>query len=199
MTRCFEMLAKMSRLTLPDQPFHVPVWRRASLHTFTLRLHHVMRVGHLESPMVWCSLLYPSPARPACRSHGVSLTFHGPCRTILPSYEMLQTATWLVRALLVTSAGQAAPTLAEGPLLEEALPFGSQSTAWLPLCHLRCLRSLWSGLLSIASDVARICTWVGGWGPRYLGCKRRRGSVRVPSFPVEGDWVPPCEAGSLEP
>ena len=59
----FEMLAKMSRLTLPEQPFHVPVWRRASLHTFALRLHHVMRVGHLESPMVWRSLLYPSPAR----------------------------------------------------------------------------------------------------------------------------------------
>ena len=128
----FEMLAKMSRLTLPDQPFHVPVWRRASLHTFTLRLHHVMRVGHLESPMVWRSLLYPSPARLPL-TWGIT-NFPRPMPHDLPSYEMLQTATWLVRALLVTSAGHAVPTLAVEPLLEEALPLGSQSTAWLPLC-----------------------------------------------------------------
>ena len=129
----FEMLANMSRLTLPDQPFHVPVWRRASLHTFTLRLHHVMRVGHLESPMVWRSLLYPSPARLPL-TWGIT-SFPRPMPHDLPSYEMLQTATWLVRALLVTSAGHAVPTLAEGPPHEEALPFGSQSTAWLPLCQ----------------------------------------------------------------
>ena len=49
-------------------------------------------------------------------------------------WRLLQTATWLVRALLVTSAGHAAPVLAAEPLLEEALPLGSQSTAWLPLC-----------------------------------------------------------------
>ena len=128
----FEMLAKMSRLTLPDQPFHVPVWRRASLHTFTLRLHHVMRVGHLESPMVWRSLLYPSPARLPL-TWGIT-NFPRPMPHDLPSYEMLQTATWLVRALLVTSAGHAAPVLAAAPLLEEALPLGSQSTAWLPQC-----------------------------------------------------------------
>ena len=128
----FEMLAKMSRLTLPDQPFHVPVWRRASLHTFTLRLHHVMRVGHLESPMVWRSLLYPSPARLPL-TWGIT-NFPRPMPHDLPSYEMLQTATWLVRALLVTSAGHAVPVLAAEPLLEEALPLGSQSTAWLPLC-----------------------------------------------------------------
>ena len=128
----FEMLAKMSRLTLPDQPFHVPIWRRASLHTFTLRLHHVMRVGHLESPMVWRSLLYPSPARLPL-TWGIT-NFPRPMPHDLPSYEMLQTATWLVRALLVTSAGHAVPALATEPLLEEALPLGSQSTAWLPQC-----------------------------------------------------------------
>ena len=27
--------------------------------------------------------------------------------------------------------------------------------------------------------------WVGGWGPRYLGHKRERGPVRVPSTLTE--------------
>ena len=27
--------------------------------------------------------------------------------------------------------------------------------------------------------------WVGGWGPRYLACKRERGPVRVPSSLTE--------------
>ena len=59
----FEMLARTARLPLPAEPFHVPRWRQATMHTFTLYVHHVMRVGHLASPMVWRSLLYPSPAR----------------------------------------------------------------------------------------------------------------------------------------
>ena len=59
----FEMLARTARLSLPTEPFHVPRWRQATMHTFTLHVHHVMRVGHLASPMVWRSLLYPSPAR----------------------------------------------------------------------------------------------------------------------------------------
>ena len=59
----FEMLANTSRLQLPSEPFHVPRWRQASLLSFTLSAHHVMRVGHLESPMVWRSLFHPSPAR----------------------------------------------------------------------------------------------------------------------------------------
>ena len=29
------------------------------------------------------------------------------------------------------------------------------------------------------------CRWVGGWGPRYLACKRERGPVRVPSSLTE--------------
>ena len=57
------MLARTARLPLPAEPFHVPRWRQATMHTFTLYVHHVMRVGHLASPMVWRSLLYPSPAR----------------------------------------------------------------------------------------------------------------------------------------
>ena len=55
----FEMLARTARLPLPAKPFHVPRWRQATLHTFTLQVHHVMRVGHLASPMVWRSLLIP--------------------------------------------------------------------------------------------------------------------------------------------
>ena len=51
-----------SRLSLPAEPFHVPRCREA-MHNFTVYVHHVMRVGHLASPMVWRSLLYPSPAR----------------------------------------------------------------------------------------------------------------------------------------
>ena len=39
-----------------------PWWRQPPFKHFYLRLRHVMRVGHLESPMAWRSLLYPSPA-----------------------------------------------------------------------------------------------------------------------------------------
>ena len=106
--------------------------------------------------MVWRSLLYPSPARLPL-TWGIT-NFPRPMPHDLPSYEMLQTATWLVRALLVTSAGHAVPTLAEGPLHEEALPFGSQSTAWLPLCQSAVPAQLVNGLLNTASDAARICT-----------------------------------------
>ena len=62
----FEMLAKSARLQLPAEPFHVPRWRQASLLHFTLEVHHVMWVGHLESPMVGRSLLYPSPLAWQC-------------------------------------------------------------------------------------------------------------------------------------
>ena len=34
-------------------------------------------------------------------------------------------------------------------------------------------------------------TWVGGWGPRYLGCKRERGPVRVPSSLTEDEGIRP--------
>ena len=33
------------------------------MHNFTVYVHHVMRVGHLASPMAWRGLLLPSPAR----------------------------------------------------------------------------------------------------------------------------------------
>ena len=69
----FEMLARTARLPLPAEPFHVPRWREATTHNFTVYVHHVMRVGHLASPMVWRSLLYPSPARLPRSSHFPSL------------------------------------------------------------------------------------------------------------------------------
>ena len=41
----FEMLAASARLQLPNEPFHVPRWRQASLLHFTLNVHHVRAPG----------------------------------------------------------------------------------------------------------------------------------------------------------
>ena len=78
-------LTKSARLQLPSESFHAS--------SFTLDVHHVMRVGHLES-MVWCSLLYFSPARlPLAWDVTRPLIPRG-----LPS-AMMASAKWLVRAL----------------------------------------------------------------------------------------------------
>ena len=105
----FEMLANSSRLQLPSEPFHVPRWRQASLLNFTLNVHHVVRVGHLESPMVWRSLLYPSPARLPLAWGVTQLPL--PMPHDLPSADMMASAKWLVRALLTLHPGAAHPTL----------------------------------------------------------------------------------------
>ena len=76
------MLASFARLEMPKEPFHVPRWRQASLLQFTLAVHHVMRVGHLESPILWRSLLYSSPALPLPMPHD------------LPASELVESAKW---------------------------------------------------------------------------------------------------------
>ena len=85
----FEMLARTARLSLPAEPFHAPRWREATMHNFTVYVHHVMRVGHLASPMVWRSLLYPSPAR---------LPLAWGVTQLPPSPDMVASSKWLVRA-----------------------------------------------------------------------------------------------------
>ena len=126
------MLATSARLQLPDEPFHVPRWRQASLLHLTLNVHHVMRVGHLESPMVWCSLLYPSPARLPLVWGITQLPL--PMPHDLPTAEVVESAKWLVRALLIANPGAARPSLPEWIELGEALPGGSQSPGWLRSC-----------------------------------------------------------------
>ena len=126
------MLAAFARLQLPIEPFHVPRWRQASLLQFTLNVHHVMRVGHLESPMVWCSLLYPSPARLPLVWGITQLPL--PMPHDLPTAELVASAKWLVRALLTEHPGAAHSSLPEWIQLGEALPGGSQSPGWLRSC-----------------------------------------------------------------
>ena len=128
----FEMLAKSAHLQLPAEPFHVPRWRQASLLSFTLEVHHVMRVGHLESPMVWRSLLYPSPARLPLPWGVTQLPL--PTPHDLPSADLVTSAKWLVRALLAVHPGAVRPSLPEWPELGEALPVGSHSPCWLRSC-----------------------------------------------------------------
>ena len=123
------MLARTARLSLPAEPFHVPRWREATMHNFTVYVHHVMRVGHLASPMVWRSLLYPSPARLPLAWGVTQLPLpmppftrqwsHPPSGLCGPCSHCMQKAPWL-------------PDL---PGLEEALPSGSQSPGWLASCH----------------------------------------------------------------
>ena len=71
----FEMLARTARLPLPAEPFHVPRWRQATMHTFTLYVHHVTRVGHLASPMVACSF----PPQQGSPLLGALRSAHFPC------------------------------------------------------------------------------------------------------------------------
>ena len=118
----FEMLARTARLPLPAEPFHVPRWREATMHNFTVYVHHVMRVGHLASPIIWRSLLYPSPARLPLAWGVTQLPL--PMPHDLPSPAMVASSKWLVRALLTLHAD-----------LDEALPIGSQSPGWLASCH----------------------------------------------------------------
>ena len=72
------------------------------MHTFTVHVHHVMRVGHLASPMVWRSLLYPSPARLPLAWGVTQLPLSMPHD--LPSPAMVASSKWLVRALLTLHA-----------------------------------------------------------------------------------------------
>ena len=85
---------------MKQKNFHVPRWREASLLHFTLNVHHVM---HLESPMVWRSLLYPSPARLPLVWEITQLPL--PMSHDLPTAEVVESAKWLVRALLTERPG----------------------------------------------------------------------------------------------
>ena len=49
--------------------------------------------------------------------------------------------------------------------------------------HLLLAPDFVTGLVVFAMRI--LCRWVGGWGPRYLACKRERGPVRVPSSLTE--------------
>ena len=69
-----------------------PWWRQPSLKHFWLRLRHVMQVGHLEPPMAWRSLLYPSPARFPMAWRVTQLAV--PMPRDLPSPELLATARY---------------------------------------------------------------------------------------------------------
>ena len=102
------------------------------MHNFTVYVHHVMRVGHLASPMVWRSLLYPSPARLPLAWGVTQLPL--PMPHDLPSPDMVASSKWLVRALLTLHADSALAALPDLPGLKEALPSGSQSSGWLPSC-----------------------------------------------------------------
>ena len=102
------------------------------MHNFTVYVHHVMRVGHLASPMIWRSLLYPSPARLPLAWGVTQLPL--PMPHDLPSPDMVASSKWLVRALLTLHADSALAALPDLPGLEEALPSGSQSSGWLPSC-----------------------------------------------------------------
>ena len=103
------------------------------MHNFTVYVHHVMRVGHLASPMVWRSLLYPSPARLPLAWGVTQLAL--PMPHDLPSPDMVASSKWLVRALLTLHAESPLAALPDLPGLEEALPIGSQSPGWLASCH----------------------------------------------------------------
>ena len=109
----FEMLARTAQLSLPAEPFHAPRWREATMHDFTVSVHHVMRVGHLASPMVWRSLLYPSPARLPLAWGVTQLPL--PMPHDLSSPDMVASSKWLVRALLTLHADS--PTVAVPSLL----------------------------------------------------------------------------------
>ena len=102
------------------------------MHNFTVYVHHVMRVGHLASPMVWRSLLYPSPARLPLAWGVTQLPL--PMPHDLPSPAMVASSKWLVRALLTLQADSPLAAIPDLPGLEEALPSGSQSSGWLPTC-----------------------------------------------------------------
>ena len=92
-----------------------------------------MRVGHLASPMVWRSLLYPSPARLPVAWGVTQLPL--PMPHDLPSPDMVASSKWLVRALLTLHAESPLAALPDLPGLEEALPSGSQSAGWLASCR----------------------------------------------------------------
>ena len=96
------------------------------MHTFTLHVHHVMRVGHLASPMVWRSLLYPSPPL-----LGALRSSHFPCPMTFRHLPWLHPP----RALLNVHAESSCPALPDLPGLGEAVTSGSQSPDWLASCH----------------------------------------------------------------
>ena len=125
-----KMLARTAH-SLSAEPFHASRWREATMHNFTVYVHHVMRVGHLASPIIWRSLLYPSPARLSLAWDVTQLPLSMPHD--LPSPAMVASSKWLVRALLTLQA-ESPLALPDLPGLEEAPPSGSQSSGWLPSC-----------------------------------------------------------------
>ena len=105
---------------MPVEPFHAARWREATMHNFTVYVHHVMRVGHLASPMVWRSLLYPSTARLPLAWGVTQLPLPMPHDLLSPA--MVASSKWLVRALLTLQADSPLAALPDLPGLEEALP-----------------------------------------------------------------------------
>ena len=112
------------------------------MHNFTVYVHHVMRVGHLASSMVWRSLLYPSPPLP-----GVSRSSRFPCPMICrhrtwshppsglcgPCSHCMQKAPWLLSRTYLA--------------LRRRYPLVANPRAgWRPVV-VRSRRNWWSGLL----------------------------------------------------
>ena len=110
------------------------------MHNFTVYVHHVMRVGHLASPMVWRSLLYPSPARLPLAWGVTQLPL--PMPHDLPSPDM-------VASLLTLHAES--PLLSQTYLaLRRRYPVVANPRAgWRPVVA-RSRRNWWSGLLPMS-------------------------------------------------
>ena len=122
----FEMLARTARLSLPAEPFHVPRWREATMHNFTV--YDTM----CTMSCVWGTLLppwsgYPSPARLPLAWGVTQLPL--PMPHDLPSPDMVASS----KCRPCSESPLAA--LPDLPGLEEALPSGSQSPGWLASCR----------------------------------------------------------------
>ena len=119
----FQLIARGSRLQLPNIPFHAAHWRQpACLRFRLLLLASVMRVGQLQSLAAWRSLLNPSPSRlPLCWG----LTNLGlPMPHDLPTNDFIQSTRALLWLLLEQSSPmspdqqQGGPANAVSPLSE---------------------------------------------------------------------------------
>ena len=122
------MLAKTARLQLPADPFHVPRWRQASLLSFTLNLHYVMRVSaELVASAKWLvrALLteHPGAAHPSLPEWpqlGEALPggSHSPCWLhSCPEETPTRLADWLAEHTVGQSKDLHLLTMAVGVLL----------------------------------------------------------------------------------
>ena len=141
----------------------MPRWREASLLHFTLEVHHVMRVGHLESLMAWRSLLYLSPARLPLAWGITQLPLSMPHD--LPAAELVDSAKWLVRALLTEHREPCTHHCQSGPSMGRRCPVVANLLAGFRRAQRKFLSGSLTGLLSIQLDRAVTYTsllWLSG-------------------------------------